>query len=122
MQAVLSQEMRQCFLVSMTDYLCGKCNANVRPDDNTCSHCGADLSQVGRKIMVVLDEPAIGVSDQLITVRVGDEFTALSPNEKSLFYRLYDWLVENWTLDQIEVGFPSGVNFVFKRRSRPNQH
>lgn len=106
----------------MTDYLCGKCNANVRPDDKICSHCGAELSQVGRKIIVVLDEPAIGVSDQLITVRVSDDFAALSPDEKSLLDRLYGWLVENWTLDQIEVGFPSGVNFVFKRRGRPNQH
>jgi hypothetical protein len=97
----------------MTDYLCRNCNADVQPDDKTC-HCGADLSQVGRKIIVVLNEPAIGVSD---------EVTAdLSPNERNFFNRLYDWLSTNWTLDQVEVGFPSGVNFVFKRRGQEDQH
>lgn len=44
------------WLSPMTDYFCLRCNAKVRPDEKLCWSCGADLSQIGRKIVVSLDE------------------------------------------------------------------
>jgi len=83
------------------------CGAHISPDDKVCPSCGADLSHVGRKIVVVVQE----------TIGFSDEATAkLTPEEKTFLERFYNWLRENWTLSTIEIGFPSGVKFVFKRR------
>lgn len=99
----------------MTDYYCGKCGANVRPDDKVCPNCGAELSQVGRKIVVVIEE----------TIGLGAEVTAkLTPEEKNFLNRFYDWLrreKKNWALTQVELGLPSGVKFVFERRRQQEE-
>jgi RNA polymerase subunit RPABC4/transcription elongation factor Spt4 len=93
----------------MTDYYCNKCGFNIGPDDKVCPNCRANLSEVGRKITVVIEE----------TIRLSSEVTAeLTPAEKNFLDRFYDWLRKNWTIEQIEVGFPSGVKIVFKRRQR----
>lgn len=91
----------------MTSYSCGKCGANITPDDRVCPKCGANLSQVGRKIVVVLEQ----------SMQISAEVTAkLTPEERNFLNRFLDWLGKNWTISTIELGFPSGVKFVFKPR------
>jgi uncharacterized protein CbrC (UPF0167 family) len=92
---------------SLTEYQCKKCGGTIRPDDKICPNCHADLSQVGRHISVSLDEK-VGVSDEVIAT--------LTAQERDLFRGLFDWLRNNWTLDQIDIGLPSGVKFTFKRK------
>lgn len=93
----------------MISYSCGKCGANLTPDDRVCPKCAANLSQVGRKIVVVLEE----------SMRISAEVTAeLTPEEKNFLNRFLDWLRKNWTLSTIELGFPSGVKLLFKRREK----
>jgi RNA polymerase subunit RPABC4/transcription elongation factor Spt4 len=94
----------------MVSYSCGRCGADVRSDDKACPNCAADLSQVGRKIAVIIEE-RVSISD--------DIFAQVTPQERVLLRRLYEWLRTNWTLSQIEVGFPSGVKFIFKRQEQP---
>jgi RNA polymerase subunit RPABC4/transcription elongation factor Spt4 len=96
-------------LAHLTSYSCSKCGANLTPDEKVCPNCAADLSQVGRKIIVVIEE----------SMCISAEVTAeLTQEEKNFLYRFLDWLRENWTLSTIEVGFPSGVKLVFKHREK----
>jgi predicted amidophosphoribosyltransferase len=93
----------------LAGYSCRRCSANLKPDDKICPACGADLSQVGRKIEVVLEEYVRARAD--VTAQVTQE-------ERNFLDRFVDWLRKNWTLSAIEIGFPSGVTFVFKRREK----
>jgi len=96
-------------LTALAGYSCRKCGTNLKPDDKICPGCGADLSQVGRRIEVVLGE----------SMRISDEVTVqLRREERDFLDRFVDWLRKNWTLSEIQIGFPSGVTLVIKRREK----
>jgi len=66
-------------------------------------------SQVGRRVTITLEA----------TAHIKSEVTAeLTAEERTFLERFHEWLRRNWTqwtLSSIELGFPSGITFVFTR-------
>lgn len=94
------------------NYFCRFCNGEVKKEDTICPKCGSDLEKVGkrREIEVTLEEK-IGLSES-VEIK-------LTKQEK----RFFEWFKSKkaeWSkffLDEIDIGFPSGITLRFKKKS-----
>jgi predicted amidophosphoribosyltransferase len=90
-------------------YYCRNCDAEIKSTDTTCSKCGKNLSEVGRRIEVVFTE-AIGVSSSF-EVR-------LTKKQKSIIEKVYEKIKNELAkkeIDSITINF-GVVSFTIKNK------
>lgn len=107
----------------MTTIYCKDCGHILKATDIGCPSCGSKNRDIfsedwgyGRggeaKVYVVEFEEKIGIKPSVNTA----VNQALSKEERGFWKRLTSWLQVNLEIDNISVGFPSGVIIKFRRK------